>query len=61
MFKVYKVLNQMFLSDNFVTGNLQLKDDIGEKIYKQLKSGKILKKVKDIQVADEMGGKSTKI
>jgi len=61
MFKVYKVLNQMFLSDNFVRGNLNLKDDIGEKIYKQLKSGNILKKVKDIQVADGVSGDSTKI
>ncbi len=61
MYKVYKVLNQMYLSDYFVTGNLQLKNDIGEKIYKQLKSGKILKKVKDIQVTDDMSGKSTKI
>tara|TARA_R110000822_G_scaffold188266_1_gene327420 strand:+ start:2628 stop:4397 length:1770 start_codon:yes stop_codon:yes gene_type:complete len=61
MSKVFNVLNQIFQTEGLVIGDLKLRTDIGEKIYKQLKSGKKLKKVKDIQIAVGVDGNSTQL
>jgi len=61
MYNIYTVLNQIFRPLNLVIGTLVLKKGIGENIYKRLKSGKKLKKVRDIKVADGMSDKSIQI
>ncbi len=64
MFRIFKVLDQVFSPVSFVIGNLKHKGGttkMAKKLYLGFKEGKTLKRVKDIQKAKGMVDKSISI
>ena len=64
MFRIFKILDQVFNPESFVTGRLVHKGSttkMAKKLYQGFKEGKTLKRVKDIQKAKGLEDKSIAI